>query len=118
MRARRPPSPSRPWPMGRPAGRWEHGRHAGRARTPDPGGSVRVPDQLRRWTRGPGRGHRRRPPRPRAAEARRGSPRSGQRCRSSRASESRHQKACRRRREPPVPQSTAPHGPGHALDAR
>ncbi|CAH0268978.1 hypothetical protein SRABI83_03593 [Arthrobacter sp. Bi83] len=92
--------------------------HAGRARTPDPGRSVRVPDQLRRWTRGRGRGHRRRPPRPRAAAARRGNPRSGQRCRSSRASESRHQKACDRRREPRVPQSTAPHDPEHALDAR
>ena len=47
VRARRPPSPSRAWPTGRPAGRWEHGRHARRARTPDPGRSVRVPDQLR-----------------------------------------------------------------------
>ena len=54
VRARRPPSPSLPWPMGRSAGRWELGRHAGRARTPGPGRSVRVPDQLRRWTRGRG----------------------------------------------------------------
>jgi hypothetical protein len=99
-------------------GSLEHRRHAGRARTPDPGRSVRVPDQLRRWTRGRGRGHRRRPPRPRAAAARRGSPRSGPRCRSGRASESGHRKACRRRREPRVPRSAAPHGPGHAPDAR
>ena len=35
-----------------------------------------------------------------------------------RASESGHQKACRRRREPRAPRSTAPHGPGHAPDAR
>jgi hypothetical protein len=77
VHARRAASPCRTWPMGRPAGRREHRRHAGHARTRDPVRSVRVPDQLRRRTRDPGRGHRRRPPRPRAAAARRGIPQSG-----------------------------------------
>jgi len=57
-----------------------------RARTPDPVRSGRAPDQLRRPTRGRGRRHRRRPPRPPATAAPRGSPRWGQRSRS-RASE-------------------------------
>ena len=66
--------------MGRPAGRLDQGGNARRARTPDPFRSARLADQLRRLTHGRGRGHRRLPPRPRTAAARRGSPRSGQRC--------------------------------------
>jgi hypothetical protein len=54
--------------MGRAAGRRERRYQAGHARTRDPGRSARAPDQLRRWTRDRGRGHRRRPPRPRAAQ--------------------------------------------------
>ena len=61
----------------RVAGEWR--RHAGHARTRDPVRSVRVADQLRRRTRGRGQESQRRPPRPRTAAARRGSPRSGRR---------------------------------------
>jgi MFS family permease len=111
-------APNHRWPTGRSAGRRQRRRHAAHARTRDPGRSVRVPDRPRRWTRGPGRGHRRRPPRPRAVAAPRGSPRSAPRRRSGRALEPGRQKACRRRRGPRAPRSAAPHGPGHAPDAR
>ena len=117
VRARQAASPCRRGPMGRPAGRCEHGRHARRARTPDPGRSVRVPDQLRRWTISQGRD---------VDVARHAleQPQRGEvvldRVSGVVQVEHRNQDIRKhvRRREPRAPQSTAPHGPGHALDAR